>query len=407
MQFFTLRNARLLPFIIVAPYALFVILLLIPSVQRNAFYANKVNPTVWQDLSNVEQFGFHEAQVVPFRYRPSDDATISLHAWYILPLELYVAHEPELKSYHNISRYPLSSRDLTEDSPLQFLLSNPQAHLIITFHGNAAHLASSHRPTMYQHLLSLSTPDRPIHVIAFDYRGFGLSTGSPTEAGVIADAVALLSLLSHAGLPMSRITLLGQSLGTAVSTAAFHHWTRVLHRPAPRALILLASFSSVPSLMDSYSVKGLLPPLLSGLDYFPAWVKAWVLAHIADTWNTARRLEELWRSDVELDLSIMHARDDWEIPWREGWRNLLAVVDTRIGEFSSGPKVSCVGDADTMEEDGAVELMVGEAEGGMKRLRWELIKHGGHNRVAVGEQMKGLVLRSLESERDGGKANVQ
>lgn len=103
----------------------------------------------------------------------------------------------------------------------------------------------------------------------------------------------------------------------------------------------------------------------------------------------------------------MHARDDWEIPWREGWRNLLAVVDTRIGEFSSGPKVSCVGDADTMEEDGAVELMVGEAEGGMKRLRWELIKHGGHNRVAVGEQMKGLVLRSLESERDGGKANVQ
>jgi pimeloyl-ACP methyl ester carboxylesterase len=395
MQLFSLRAAFLLPLILVSSYALFILSLTIPSVQRNAFYANKLNPSAWQDLSNVEQFGFHCAQVVPFAFHPRDDPNISLHAWYLLPVKLFVEHEAELKAYHNISNYPLTSRDLLEDSPLQFLISNESTHLIISFHGNAAHLASSHRPSTYQQILGLSTPEKPVHVIAFDYRGFGLSTGSPSEAGLIADAVALLQLISDAGISMDRVTLLGQSLGTAVSVGAFHHWTRILKRDPPRALILLASFSSVPSLMDSYSLKGIIPPFLSGLDYFPKWVKTWIVGFIADTWDTGKRLGDLWTSDVHFNLYIMHAKDDWEIPWREGWKNFLAVADTKVGSFEALGTTSLR--YDYTKKDKEFDLIEGVVEGSKKRLRWELIKCGGHNRVAVSEQMKAVVLRSLDS----------
>jgi hypothetical protein len=124
MQLFTLRSARLPPLIIVSPYALFISLLLIQSIQRNVFYANKLNPTHWQDVFNVEQFNFHHAQVIPFTFHPEYDTTFTLHAWHFLPLPVYLAHESELQAYHNISTYPLSPRDLIYDSPLQFLTSN-------------------------------------------------------------------------------------------------------------------------------------------------------------------------------------------------------------------------------------------------------------------------------------------
>ena len=52
------------------------------------------------------------------------------------------------------------------------------------------------------------------------YRGFGHSTGSPTEAGLIIDGVTLVSwIISVTNIPRERIVILGQSLGTAVSAA--------------------------------------------------------------------------------------------------------------------------------------------------------------------------------------------
>lgn len=50
------------------------------------------------------------------------------------------------------------------------------------------------------------------------YRGFGHSTGNPTETGLIVDGVALVSwIMSVTKIPPERIVILGHSLGTAVS----------------------------------------------------------------------------------------------------------------------------------------------------------------------------------------------
>lgn len=372
-------------------YALILGSLTNPTVQRNATYAHNINPAYFQDLSNVEQFGFLRHQVQPFTVTTPDNVTI--FAWHILPLHLYHKHEQDLKEQSNCGVQPYKSA--AKSVGLQLLLNDPAATVVVSFHGNAAHLASSHRPVTYQQLLAVSTPDKPVHLIAFDYRGFGLSTGTPTEEGVIQDSVTLLSELTGqspsvesldnqpgSGLRPSQIILVGQSLGTFVSTALYHEWVLNLGRAPFRALVLYASFTSLPTLLDSYSIKGVGPPLLSPLLAYPRLQK-WLVSKIVDKWETSRRLVDLVVNPaVHLDLVMMHARDDWEIPWREGragWdRVLQAASQDQIG-FARNL------DAEEWRSD----------DGG-KHLRWERVRHGGHNRVVSSEHAKLAILRLIE-----------
>jgi len=315
-----------------AAYVLALLALTHPSTQRAATYAHLVNPTYWQNLSDVENFGFLRGQVQPFTVKTPDDQTI--YCWHVLPLHLYKTSETSPRTQQPVVEdYSVASRRPN----LRLLLEDQNAVLVIFFHGNAGHLASAHRGPTYQNFLSLSTPERPIHVIGFDYRGFGLSTGSPTEEGVTLDAITLLSHLTGHDMPFSvtdstnaalqslkttnntispdRIVLVGQSMGTFVSTATYHAWTAQLQRPAPRALVLFAGFTSLTKLLDTYSIKGLTPPLLSPLIAWP-YAQTWFLSRIHDKWDTQSRLVELVRApDIPLDLTIMHARDDWEIMW--------------------------------------------------------------------------------------------
>lgn len=54
------------------------------------------------------------------------------------------------------------------------------------------------------------------HVLTIDYRGFGHSTGSPTEAGLIVDGVSLVDwVMTVAGIPAERIVILGTLLSKA------------------------------------------------------------------------------------------------------------------------------------------------------------------------------------------------
>src|SRR5215467_6883016 len=55
-------------------------------------------------------------------------------------------------------------------------------------------------------------------LIALSYRGYGGSSGRPTEAGLIADAAAAYAFAA-ARYPPERIALWGESLGTGVAVA--------------------------------------------------------------------------------------------------------------------------------------------------------------------------------------------
>ena len=57
-----------------------------------------------------------------------------------------------------------------------------------------------------------------VNVLVFDYRGYGRSTGRPTEPGVYRDARAALAYLSsRADVATDRIVYLGRSLGAAIA----------------------------------------------------------------------------------------------------------------------------------------------------------------------------------------------
>lgn len=390
-------------------YLLSILALTFPSIQRNALYAHKVNPTLFQNLSDVEQFGFLHHQVQPFTVRTPDNETI--HAWHILPLHLYHKHQEELVDQNDFGLK--TSESVIDTVAFKLLANDTNAHVILNFHGNAAHLASAWRPAAYIQQLGLSTPERPLHVITFDYRGFGLSTGSPTEAGLTTDAEALLSFLTgltpnsspiHSArrslsIPPSSIILFGQSLGTAVATAVIHRWTLTNALPPFKGLILVSGFTSLPRLLESYSLKGVVPPLLPPLSRYPR-LKDYVISHIADNWRTDQRIADLIshpNSASSLDLTILHAEDDWEIPWREGFGNWEAVI--------VAAKSTTQGRGFILVDECAQEkLQAGEyagdtiwTDGDRKWVRWQRARRGGHNRLAASNHA-GLAVRRVLHE---------
>jgi fermentation-respiration switch protein FrsA (DUF1100 family) len=100
-------------------------------------------------------------------------------------------------------------------------------------HGNAGNV--SDRADLLRELHHLG-----VTVLAFDYRGYGRSSGSPNEAGVFADGrAARIWLAEHTKIPESEIVLMGESLGGGVVVQ--------LASEAPaRGLVLENTFSSLP-----------------------------------------------------------------------------------------------------------------------------------------------------------------
>ena len=91
-------------------------------------------------------------------------------------------------------------------------------------------------------------------VLAFDYRGYGRSTGRPTEQGLYRDARAARdALLSRHGVEPGRLLYLGESLGGAVALAL------AVEQP-PAGLILQSAFTSVRDMARVH--YPLIPPAL-------------------------------------------------------------------------------------------------------------------------------------------------
>lgn len=86
---------------------------------------------------------------------------------------------------------------------------------------------------------------RGLGVMLFDYRGFGASTGEPTEPGLYADAVtAYRTLTEKFSVPPERIILFGHSLGALVAM-------QLASRFQVGGLILLAPYVSLSHALHS------------------------------------------------------------------------------------------------------------------------------------------------------------
>jgi abhydrolase domain-containing protein 12 len=155
-----------------------------------------------------------------------------------------------------------------------------------------------------------------IFVLTFDYRGFGKSTGTPSEAGLLNDAEAVVEWALHvANIPPERIVLLGHSLGTAVATGLAH---RYIGREQPihfAGLILCATFTNCGSAFSSYSIADVLP-ILAPVKMIPSF-QAWFARRMRDTWKTDERLFDLVKQTAKFTLVLVHAEDDATMPWNQ------------------------------------------------------------------------------------------
>jgi pimeloyl-ACP methyl ester carboxylesterase len=126
-------------------------------------------------------------------------------------------------------------------------------------------------------------------VLAPDYRGYGRSTGTPTERGLADDAMTAWRYLTDSlRVPAKHIMIVGHSLGAGVATELATH-------VQAEGLVLIGAFTSVPDL---------------GAEMYPFFPVRWVAsAQFAN-------IEKLPR--VEMPIAIISAGDDRTIPFRHG-----------------------------------------------------------------------------------------
>eukprot|EP00993_Chasmostoma_nieuportense_P004040 NODE_4723_length_750_cov_7.720706_g4563_i0.p1 GENE.NODE_4723_length_750_cov_7.720706_g4563_i0~~NODE_4723_length_750_cov_7.720706_g4563_i0.p1 ORF type:complete len:219 (-),score=41.87 NODE_4723_length_750_cov_7.720706_g4563_i0:94-750(-) len=84
--------------------------------------------------------------------------------------------------------------------------------VLIYLHGNAGNRGQARRLKYYQRFHTLFNA----RVLAIDYRGFGESTGRPSEKGLLMDAVAAWHYAQHE-LQATTIFIWGHSLGSGVA----------------------------------------------------------------------------------------------------------------------------------------------------------------------------------------------
>ncbi len=166
--------------------------------------------------------------------------------------------------------------------------------VLLLFHGNAE--AARHHLGFARRLA-----EEGCDVLVAEYRGYGGCPGSPSEAGLRADArAALAAARRHLGARPERVVLVGRSLGTGVAAA-------LAGEGVGRALVLLAPYLSYEAL---------------AADMVPGWLAA--LA-VRERFDSLAALQ----SRPGLPVLVVHGTEDEVIPFAHG-RVLAAAVGGRL-----------------------------------------------------------------------------
>ena len=105
--------------------------------------------------------------------------------------------------------------------------------IVLYAHGNAGNVA------LWSDVGSQWRRELAVSILVFDYRGYGRSEGTPSEAGLMSDGRAARKWLAHrAGIAEPQIVLAGRSIGGGVAVD--------MAVDGARGLILERTFTSVP-----------------------------------------------------------------------------------------------------------------------------------------------------------------
>ena len=165
---------------------------------------------------------------------------------------------------------------------------------------------------------SSAFPDHALYLL--NYRGYGGSTGSPTEEAIQQDALALFDAI-HAKHP--KVVVMGRSLGSGVAIRL------ASQRPA-RRLVLITPYASIAEL---------------GARQFPYFPVRWLLRDRYESWRYAPK--------ITVPTLLVAAERDGIIP-RSSTEELYAYFKTGIASLKIIPGV---GHNDISQSPGYLEAL--------------------------------------------------
>lgn len=247
-----------------------------PWVLGHVIYSHLLRFPLFVDLSRPERLLNHTTN----RYLPTEPG-VSLGVWHTLPADQWEKAAGRGPEWYQEA--------LGDGRPV-----------IVYLHGNTGTRAIHHRVELVKILSAAG-----YHVLSFDYRGFGDSSGEPSEAGLTADALYLYRWAKqHSG--GGRVYLWGHSLGTGVATNAALRSQE--EGSVVDAVILEAPYTSIWKATECHVLAKMFS-ILPG-------VKSLLLQTLERNKLSLANDDNL--KTLESPLLVLHAEDDGILPYHMG-----------------------------------------------------------------------------------------
>jgi pimeloyl-ACP methyl ester carboxylesterase len=166
-------------------------------------------------------------------------------------------------------------------------IASDDAPTILYFHGNGE-IASD-----YDSIAPLFT-DLGLNLLVMDYRGYGVSDGTPTATNLTADAVTAFDetgpLLRDCGLPGEHLFVMGRSLGSAAAIQVALHAGQAI-----AGLIIESGFAHTFPLLETLGVR----------------IEGSTEEH--DGFGSLRKIAQ-----IKVPTLLIHGEADWLIPVSNG-----------------------------------------------------------------------------------------
>lgn len=186
-----------------------------------------------------------------------------------------------LDSSFNYKAISIITKDEETIKGFEITCADTNGYWVLFLHGNSGNISDMTHPERAKFY-----NEHGYNVLIIDYRGFGESTGTPSENGLYIDAMAAFDYLSVVkGVPNNRIIIHGWSLGSGVAS-------KLASEVKCKALILEGAFTSVPAVGER--LYPFIPARLISKNKF----------------DTESRIDK-----INCGVLFLHAYDDQQIPY--------------------------------------------------------------------------------------------
>lgn len=268
--------------------------------QKALIFVHHVRAPFYGNLSDPSSYGLKFSR--QFELFHEDECGVEV--WQVLP---HVYHVGEVSE---------SDELVLSEIDFQSALSDG-APVVLYLHGNMGTRAMPHRVGVYKYLAK----EKGLHVVTFDYRGYGNSQCHPSERGMMEDALLVWNWVKmHA--PESKIYIWGHSLGSAAATFLAKELCDSGNEPT--GLILDAPFTELLDAAENHPIT---------LPYWPVFplLRYYILETLQERFESVHRLKH-----ITCPILILHGRKDIIIPFHIGEKFYNTALELKKSHPSMG-----------------------------------------------------------------------